>query len=51
LCSELEDAAHWYGRMIDAREIFAPIYAASPYTEELRASSWWPHLARRMNLS
>jgi serine/threonine-protein kinase len=50
LCSEVPEAARWYGRMIDAREPFAPICAANFYTEELRASSYWPELARRMNL-
>ena len=37
--------------MIKAREIFAPVYANSPYTDELRASPHWPGLARMMNLS
>ena len=50
LRSELAEAAHWYEKMIEAREIFAPVYAHSPYTEELRASAHWPRLARRMNL-
>jgi hypothetical protein len=36
--------------MIDAREFFAPLCAATLDTEELRASSYWPELARRMNL-
>jgi tetratricopeptide (TPR) repeat protein len=50
LCSEIPEAARWYGKMIDAREPFAPILAAAPIIEELRASSYWPELARRMNL-
>jgi hypothetical protein len=50
LCSEIPEAARWYGRMIDAREFFAPLCAATLDTEELRASSYWPELARRMNL-
>jgi serine/threonine-protein kinase len=50
LCSEIAEAASWYEKMIVAREIFAPIYAMSPYTAELRASSYWPRLARMMNL-
>ncbi len=50
LCSEVAEAAHWYEKMIDAREIFAPVYANSPYTEELRASPHWAKLARMMNL-
>jgi hypothetical protein len=36
--------------MIDAREIFAPVYANSPYTKELRVSSHWARLARMINL-
>ena len=36
--------------MIDAREIFAPVYANSLYTAELRASPHWAKLARMMNL-
>jgi serine/threonine-protein kinase len=50
LCSEIAEAAAWYEKMIGAREIFAPVYAMSPYTAELRASSYWPRLARMMNL-
>ena len=42
LCSEIDEAARWYEKMIKAREIFAPVYANSPYTEELRASPHWP---------
>ena len=50
LCSEVDQAAHWYEKMIETREIFAPVYAHSPYTQELRASAHWPRLARMMNL-
>jgi hypothetical protein len=50
LCSELDAAADWYEKMIDARELFAPVLAKSPYTEELRASPHWARLARMMNL-
>ena len=50
LCSELDAAAAWYEKMIEAREIFAPVYANSLYTAELRASPYWPKLARMMNL-
>jgi tetratricopeptide (TPR) repeat protein len=50
LCSEVAEAARWYEKMIDAREVFAPFYANSPYTRELRASPYWPKLARMMNL-
>ena len=50
LCSEIEAAAVWYEKMIEAREIFAPLYAKSLYTAELRASPYWPKLARMMKL-
>jgi tetratricopeptide (TPR) repeat protein len=50
LCSEIDAAAVWYEKMIEAREIFAPIYAKSLYTAELRASPYWPELARMMKL-
>jgi serine/threonine protein kinase len=51
LCSEVDAAAGWYEKMIEARELFAPVYANSPYTAELRASPHWAKLARMMNLS
>jgi hypothetical protein len=50
LCSEVDAAADWYEKMIEARELFAPVYANSLYTEELRASPHWAKLARMMNL-
>ena len=50
LCSEVAEAARWYEKMIDAREVFAPFYASSPYAAELRASPYWAKLARMMNL-
>ena len=50
LCSEVDAAASWYEKTIEARDVFAVIYANSPYTEELRASPHWARLARMMNL-
>jgi tetratricopeptide (TPR) repeat protein len=50
LCSEVDAAAGWYEKMIDARDVFAVVYANSLYTEELRASPHWAKLARMMNL-
>jgi serine/threonine-protein kinase len=50
ICSEVDAAAAWYEKMIEARDPFAVVYANSPYTEQLRASSYWPKLARMMNL-
>ena len=35
--------------MIEVRN-FAPVYAKSLYTAELRASPYWPKLARMMKL-
>jgi hypothetical protein len=46
----MAEAARWYEKMIDAREIFAPVYATSLYTTELRASPYWARLAHMMNL-
>src|SRR5262249_5962608 len=40
LCSEIDTATDWYKKMIEARELFAPVYANSLYTAELRTS---PH--------
>jgi hypothetical protein len=51
LCSEVDAAADWYEKMIEAREMFAPVYANSLYTAELRTSSHWAKLARMMNLA
>jgi TolB-like protein/Tfp pilus assembly protein PilF len=50
LCSEVDAAAGWYEKMIEAREVFAPVYANSLYTAQLRASPHWAKLARMMNL-
>jgi tetratricopeptide (TPR) repeat protein len=41
LCSEIDSAAIWYEKMIEARDVFAVVFANSPYTEELRASPHW----------
>ena len=50
LCSEIDAAADWYEKMINARDLFAVVYANSLYTDELRASPHWAKLARMMNL-
>ncbi len=50
LCSEIDAAAYWYEKMIDARDMFAVVYARSPYTAALRSSPHWARLARMMNL-
>jgi hypothetical protein len=38
--AQVDSAAIWYEKMIEARDVFAVVFANSPYTEELRAS---PH--------
>ena len=48
--SELDAAADWYEKMIAQREPFAVIYAGSSLCRELRQSSRWPALARKINL-
>lgn len=50
LCSEVDAAASWYEKMIEFRDVFAVVFANSPYTQELRASPHWAKLARMMNL-
>jgi hypothetical protein len=37
--SEIDAAADWYQKMIEARELFAPVFANSPYTKELRPAA------------
>ena len=49
LCGEVDAVAYWYEKMIDARDMFAVVYAASPYTAALRSSPHWPRLAHMMN--
>jgi tetratricopeptide (TPR) repeat protein len=50
LVSEIDAAADWYEKMIEAREPFAVVYARVPVTEPLRQSPRWPRLAGLMNL-
>ena len=49
-CSEIDQAASWYERMIQQREPFATIFASDSVLKPLRASGHWPKLARLMNL-
>jgi eukaryotic-like serine/threonine-protein kinase len=52
LRNEPEEAAHWFERAIDQRHPFVSMILLSPpYLPVLRASSRWPALARRLNLS
>jgi hypothetical protein len=50
LCSEIDDAADWYEKMIDARDPFAIMFAAAPVGRRLRQSPRWPRLASMMGL-
>ena len=49
-CSEIDQAASWYERMIQQREPFAVIFASDSVLKPLRMSGHWPKLARLMNL-
>jgi serine/threonine-protein kinase len=50
VCSEIDEAADWYQKMIEQREGFALVFAKTQYTTELRASKRWPALAAMMKL-
>jgi serine/threonine-protein kinase len=47
---ELDEAADWYERVIDERDPFALVYAASPQLAPLRAHGRWPAIARMLQL-
>jgi TolB-like protein len=49
-CSEIDQAASWYERMIQQREPFAIFFASDSLLKPLRASRHWPKLARLMDL-
>jgi serine/threonine-protein kinase len=52
LCNDPEEAARWFDRAVDQRHPFVPMLLLTPpYLPVLRASSRWPMLARRVNLS
>ena len=50
LCGDVDLAAAWYEKMIDARDMFAVVYASSHYVAPLRSSAHWPRLSRTMRL-
>ena len=50
LTLDLDAAADWYERMIDARDPFALVYARTSLVEPLRGHHRWPELAARMKL-
>ena len=50
LCSETDEAADWFERMIDQREPFAVLFCRNPICKILHDSRRWAALARRMNL-
>jgi tetratricopeptide (TPR) repeat protein len=49
-CSEIDQAASWYEKMIQQRAPFATIFASDSVLKPLRISRHWPKLARLMNL-
>lgn len=48
--SEIDEAANWWARMIEQRELFAVEFASAPVVRPLRDSPHWPKLATLMNL-
>jgi eukaryotic-like serine/threonine-protein kinase len=51
VCGEVEGAAEWTERAIEARDqLVAMLLLTPPYSPILRRSSRWPALAKRMNL-
>jgi tetratricopeptide (TPR) repeat protein len=50
LTLDLDAAADWYDRMIDARDPFALVYARASIVAPLREHHRWPGLAARMKL-
>jgi len=50
IVGDLDGAADWYARLVDARDFFALVYADGPLIRPLRESPHWPRLARTMNL-
>ena len=49
-CGEIDRAADWYARAIEARDPFCVVFAQAPLGRELRASPHWRSLAAAMNL-
>jgi serine/threonine-protein kinase len=50
LRSEIDQAADWYEKSIEQRELFAVICVPAPAVRPLRESARWPRLAKLMNL-
>ncbi len=50
VCSEIEEAAEWAEKAIEQRDFRLVITMSQPILKDLRSSSRWPRLARRMNL-
>jgi serine/threonine protein kinase len=47
---QIDAAADWYEKAIQARDPFAVVFACIPYGKSLRESPRWPKLAKTMNL-
>jgi TolB-like protein/Tfp pilus assembly protein PilF len=50
ICSEVDKAAEWAEKAIQQRDFRVVITMSQPFLRDLRSSSHWPRLARRMNL-
>ena len=49
-CGDIDAAADWYARAIEARDPFCVVFAHAPLGRDLRASARWPPLSKTMNL-
>lgn len=48
---EIDEAAHWWGKAIELRDLFTVEFAASPDVQPLRDSPHWPKLSSAINLT
>ena len=49
--SELDEAAHWWQKAIELRDLFVVEFAGATVVQPLRDSVHWPALGRAMNLT
>jgi hypothetical protein len=47
---DLDQAAHWFGEMIERRDPFVLIYLRSRALRPVREHARWPEFAAQMNL-
>ena len=50
LMGDLDQAAHWFGEMIERRDPFVMLHLRSRVLQPLREHPRWPELAGRMRL-